>query len=640
MPLREMPQFKSVPDKMMELPQPGIGGLNLKDLEFEQEVTQSPYMLNMMYRNGAFGKRYGQEIHSTFSGNIYDMTSYNGEIFVHAGTHIYKYNENGSHTSVIDELPETKGMFITFSQKLYYMISSGFYEYNGTNFVSITPYVPEVLINCEPDGSYGGDSVDEPNVMGNKIQIVYNGRNGVTTYDVGTYDDILSKIIKWSVTPVIEVDDEETSAFSVNTSTRKITFTTAPQEGNMNVRMTFTIKDDVFADRRAEILNCKYYDTFGGSNNSRLFVAGSGGSKYFWSEAYDISYFPELNIATLGNTEEDITGFGRQYNVLIVFKPREVYSIYSYTQTSSTTIDEDQIGYEGFRSQLVNARVGCDAPHSIQLINNLLTWYNSHEGICTLVSTNIQDERNVRLLSRNIDYTNGFGITGILDFDEDPINIQSADFDNKYFLCFPTSGHCFIWDYEISPYHYSASGETNPRQLDWFLFDHFYALQFLKFEKKLLFASSHSLFRNNIILLNDTLADLDFDEDGRPDPIEAFYMTPFLQFGAVAYLKTIKNMYIQSRGDTATMMEIYYYTEESGEPEEETEHINVGGKIWNRFAWNGYNWSMMFWGITYRIRCMLKKVQMASFFFRDNNLGRDLSLTHIALQYQVIKNIK
>ena len=57
MPIREMPKFKAVPDKMLEIPQPAIGGLNLKDLEFEQDNNQSPYMLNVMYRNGAFGKR-------------------------------------------------------------------------------------------------------------------------------------------------------------------------------------------------------------------------------------------------------------------------------------------------------------------------------------------------------------------------------------------------------------------------------------------------------------------------------------------------------------------------------------------------------------------------------------------------------
>ena len=76
MPLKSMPSFKATSDRQYQISQPGIGGLNLKDLEYEQDPNQTPYMLNMMYRNGSFGKRYGQKfffdteisetIHDTF----------------------------------------------------------------------------------------------------------------------------------------------------------------------------------------------------------------------------------------------------------------------------------------------------------------------------------------------------------------------------------------------------------------------------------------------------------------------------------------------------------------------------------------------------------------------------------------------
>lgn len=648
MPIREMPKFKSTPNRMLEIPQPAIGGLNLKDMEFEQEVNQSPYMKNMMYRNGAFGKRYGQQIFNTYSvsGRIYSVICFNDEIFAHVGSRIVR-GYGSSQTTVATGLSTKKGLFIVFAQKLYYLISDGFYVYNGTNsFSLIDAYVPDLLTNCYPDGSQGGDPVDELNILGNKFRIIFNGEENVNVYEAGVYtkaDDV--ELADWSKTIRIWVEDEELqpSAFTVDTTNKRITFTTAPPEGAMNVIMEFTMVDGLMDEEKNQILNCKFYDTFGGANNSRLFVAGSGNSKYFYSQAYDISYFPENNFATLGNTEDDITGFGRQYNVLIVFKPREIYSIYSYTETSSTTASEEAIGMEAFRSQLVNASIGCDAPYSIQIVNNLLTWFNSKEGICTLVSTNIQDERNVRVISRNIERTNNFGLKGILDINEDPMNIQSVAFNNKYFIVFPTEGLCFMWDYEIVPYRYSSSGsETNPKELDWFLFDHFYVNQFLKYNKELLYASSYPKysFTKKLIVLNDSLNDLDFNNDGVDDPIDSFYMTPFLQFGAVAYLKTIKNIYIQSRGDTATKMNLYYYTEESTEPEEESEVINVGGRIWNKFLWSGFSWTMLAWGITYRVRCMLKKVQMASFFFTDNSFGRDLSLTHISLEYQVVKTIK
>lgn len=645
MPIQAMPKFKAVPDKMLEIPQPAIGGLNLKDLEFEQEVNQSPYMLNVMYRNGAFGKRYGQEKMQNSSGDlafddeIYELASFDGYIIVHSGTKIYKYRENENPTVIGEGFPTIKGLFIVFAQKLYYLISTGFYQYDGSSFSAVTAYIPDVLINCKPDGS-GGDPVDNFNILGTQFNFVYNGESGVKEYHAGKTLDS-EDVIDWDVTPTCEVDGTVTTAFTVDKTNKKITFNTAPPAGDMNVIITFTMKANTFSDEKAQILSCKYYDTFGGANNSRLFLAGCGNSKYFYSNAYDITYFPENNFATVGNTEEDITGFGRQYNVLIVFKPREIYSIYSFTETASTTVQEENIGLEGFRSQLVNARIGCDAPNSIQIINNLLTWFNSREGICTLVSTNIQDERNVRLLSRNIDRTNNFGVTGILDHNENLNNIQSIDYNNKYFLVFPTSGDCYMWDYEISPYRYSTSGgETNPRELDWFLFDHFYVKQFLKYEKALVYSNTQIRFNTNLIKLNSSFADLDFDNDGEPDAIRSYYMTPFMQFGAVEMLKNVKNIYVQCRGDTSSVIDMYYYTEENISPEEEPESIRIGGKLWAHFQWSNFQWLVVNWANTFRRKCNLKKIQMASFFFTNNEVNRDMSITHIGLQYQLVKYIR
>jgi len=637
MPIQSYPKFKAVPDRLQEISQPAIGGINLKDLEFEQEVNQSPYLLNVMYRNGAFGKRYGQEVYSTYQDEIYSIIHYSDDVFVHSGSKIYK-----GQTEVATGMPLTKGLFIVYAQKLYYLISSGFYEFDGTSFNTIDSYVPEFMINCKPDGSTGADQIDSLNVLGTKFKIIFNGEANVTLYKAGSYTKIDNKeLADWNITPRIWVEDVETTAFTVDATNKTITFTTAPPEGSMNVVMEFTMVAGLLDTEKNQILNSKFYDTFGGANNSRLFVAGSGNSKYYYSQAYDISYFPENNFATLGNTEEDITGFGRQYNVLIVFKPREIYSIYSYTETSSTTVMEENIGMESFRSQLVNASIGCDAPYSIQIINNLLTWFNSREGICTLVSTNIQDERNVRIISRNIERTNNFGVKGILDFDENPSNIQSADYNNKYFIVFPTEGMCYMWDYEIAPYRYSTSGgETNPRELDWFLFDHFYVKRFLKVGKQLIYASSHSSFKTSLIKLNASFLDLDFDGDGEGDAIHSYYMTPFFQFGAVDMLKNVKNIYVQCRGDTASVIDMYYYTEESITPEEEPEAIRIGGKLWAHFQWHNFQWLVVNWANTFRRKCNLKKIQMASFFFTNNDANRDMSITHIGLQYQLVKYIR
>ena len=554
MPYQPYPKFQAVPDKLFEIPSPGIGGLNLKDLEFEQETNQSPYMLNVMYRNGSFAKRYGQEVHDSYEDTIHSAVSFEGDIYAHVGTKIYK-NHDGTKTEVEvvgTTLTEDEGIFIVYAQHLYYLLPSGFYEYKikslgnfenitalntahpasnetvGTlafvkktedatpqalnkyyivaevsnsktwvlygdaerKFHEIEPYIPDFIVNCRADGEGGASVVEDLNILGTKFKMYYNGEDDTTVYNVGPYeiaDDDLNKkraIIKWDGEVKIIVNEEEwtrddtlatANSFKVKATERQIEFSAPPGEGAMNIVMTFELNPDLGMDKeKAKILNSKFYETFGGGNNSRLFVAGNGDSKYYYSEAYDISYFPEQNWAVIGNTEDDITGFGKQYNVLVVFKPREVHQVYSYTQTSATTTDKYEIGVETFKSKVINSRVGCDAPYSIQLVNNLLVWFNSREGICVLTSTNIQDERNVRVISRNIERGNNYGIPGIMDLADDPVTVCSADFNSRYFLVFPERGLCYMWDYEIVPYTItSRGGETNPRTLDWFIFDHF-----------------------------------------------------------------------------------------------------------------------------------------------------------------------
>ena len=666
-PYKEMPQFKAIPDKMFEIPQPGIGGLNLNDLEFEQEPNQSPYMLNMMYRNGTFSKRFGQDLLKdadgdlAFGDTVHSIVYFDERIFVHAGSKIYTYTYGSDPTELGVTLPNNKGQFIVYSQKLYYLVKhenptslsdfSGFYEYNGTNFVLITTYIPETYINCRPNTSADlqhYEVFEEPNLLCTQVTHLYNADSSVSVYQVYDEDGI-----NYTITPTIKVDDVAETNFTYSQQNKTITFASGhiPASGDMNVAVTWTLKDTVNATERSEIYSSKFHDTFGGSNNSCLIVAGCGGSKYYYSNAYDIAYFPVSNYGTIGNTEDDITGFGRQYNVLIMFKPRETYSLYSYVLDASNSNIEEKYGSEAFKTQLVNARIGCDCPYSIQLVNNLLTWFNTKEGVCTLVSTNIQDERNIRVISRNIQKLNNFGVRGVLDYGENPSTIQSADYDSKYFLVFPASGICFMWDYEISPYTYTSRGETPPEKLDWYIFDHFYVKEFLRVGKDLIYSSNYkrmdgddviSDFTKTLVKIDETFHDLDFNGDGEADGIRAYYMTPFLQFGSVEMLKNVRNLFVQGRGDFASIIDIYYYTDDSAEPEHEPESIDIGGKgkMWDNFKWDDFAWFMNTWGHTYRRKCNLKKVQMCAFYFENDKPNKDMNLTNIGIQYQLVKYIR
>ena len=89
--MNHVPSFNQTSAKLFEIPAPGKGGLNLQDLEFDQTSNQSPDMLNMCYKNGAFGKRYGQEVLMELPDQIYKLVFYNSKTIIHAGYNLYEY---------------------------------------------------------------------------------------------------------------------------------------------------------------------------------------------------------------------------------------------------------------------------------------------------------------------------------------------------------------------------------------------------------------------------------------------------------------------------------------------------------------------------------------------------------------------
>lgn len=364
-------------------------------------------------------------------------------------------------------------MFINFNGLLYYFMPTSedfdgaIYEYDGTTWGDAKKYIPEHIINRSPDGTTSvGDVIDNFSLITGEFHEEFDSDGSSTQYHLSETD------LDEDYTPRAIVDEEEwtydpnlatNKTFKIDFATGIVTFKPAPSQpqgtNNVDIYVSKTIDGNM-----AKVVNNKFWSAYGGNNNSRLFVAGSGDSMYRYStpEEADGLYFDEASWEIVGNSADDITGFGKQYNVLIVFKPQEIYSVTYYIQSSSTTTEESQYGLGAFKSQLVNDKMGCDVPDSIQLINNQLTWASTINGVCTLVSTNIIDERNVRQISRNIERTNNLGVVGLLDW-EDLKNAHSVDYDGKYILANETSGYVYVWDYAISPYANSGYVEKDAK---------------------------------------------------------------------------------------------------------------------------------------------------------------------------------
>ena len=631
MPLFSAPNFGATQFKDYEIPNPGYGGVNLNDLEYDLEPNQSPYMLNMMIRDGSLSKRYGKTGWFTFQiGNdislldgegiappsadfiqIYSIGKYNDDIYVGVDDAIYKCDVTNKKWEIDYSNPGEimNGHFINFNRNFYYWNGKTFLIFKDDNpelspWRDVEYYIPTIVINRKPDGSYS-DPMQEYNRIGKGFRNTFHGDGSSTVY-------VLTDKNLDSTMPLITVDGQNVTDFTFDAAKGTVTFKTAPVKGTNNVEIVaYKTNNDYFWS----VATFKYWCTYGGANNSRIFVGGCGDSKVYYSDVFEITYFPESNYFELGADETDITGLGEQYDRLIVFKPYEMYSLEYY-------VDSNNVGT--FQSKLVNAKIGCDAPKTIQLVNNQLVWLSTREGVCTLVSTDIEDERNVRQISRNIN--GSYRAKGLMN-EERLKESTSVDWNNKYIISTP-SGNAYVWDYLLTPYSNTGKVDQDAKRLAWFIWDNFKAEYFIKIQADLFMSCGSDISK----------ATYEFNDYGKE--IKGYYQTPYLQFNAVSYLKTVKNIYIQTRADTATVIYMTYFTEETPGGEAEPEPIRIYDKLWNSFSWTAFGWAVTNIANTFRRKCSLKKIQMCSVLFENDEVDRDLSISNLMFQYTIVKNIK
>lgn len=610
--MRYLDRMSPAAYRTLEVRQPGFGGLNIEDLEYQLDISQSPDMLNMMVKNGSFGKRYGQKLLHTFADPILAISKYSDILYIQSGESIWSWDGTTATAVYTDPLITDKGIFIAFNRLLYFLNGNVYLEFDGTTWTPAVPYEPDICINRKPDGSYS-DLIDDYNRLGAGFKNTFNGDGSSTEY-VLTDDNLDATTVKAEVgtTELTEGTD-----FTVDRTEGKVTFNTAPASGQNNVVITAYKTEQAYID---SIMNNKYWATYGGQNNSRLFLAGNGNSTYYFSDVFDGTYFPETNYATIGNGEEDITGFGAQYNVLIVFKPTEMYAVsYSYTTDSNG----DYVAQ--FVSAQVNVEMGCDMPDTIMYIDNRLTWGSTQWGICTLCSTVIEDERNVRIVSRNIN--GGNRSAGMLQ-ETNLKNAVGINFEGKYIVV--TNSTAWVWDYTIAPFSTSdrVTVDTAAKNTAWFKWDNMPITHAVVMNRELYYSRD-----NKLCMFTYT-----YDDFG--EAIPAHFMTPMWDFGTYENLKTVKWIYIQTRGDTPSITQLKYITDEDTDGEQEPRDLIVNTRLWGSFQWGIWGWTTASYAAVFARKCRVKKFNLMGIYFWNDQADRDMTLSGLRLQYTIVKRYK
>lgn len=640
MPIIQQKTHKAAEFQMLPIIAPASGGLNIQDLEYTLNVNQSPKLTNMMYKNGVFGKRFGQRLAYDFHVEVFASIRYKNNIFIQTNGEIYEYDTKSQKmtSKYKDAKLSEEGFFFVFNKDLFFMNTHIYLklEHGATAIKPVEPFVPQVLMNCKPDGTGGDTTPYAYNMLGTKYQVSFRGDG--TTKEFKFPSEAIQKDKDGKVIPIdstkVEVKIASTDhvegdgSFTVDRTNYKIIFTTAPQKGtNDNVWVTISVTNP---DYVGVIEKCKYWTAYGGGNNSHLFLAGNGTSRFYYSDTADASYFPETNYMEIGNSEDDITGFGLQYSRLIIFKPTELYEA-----TYQFGVDSTDTTRYYFNTKPVNNSIGCDCPDSVQLIDSRLTWLNKTYGVCTLCSSLIEDERNVRPISRNIN--GGVRAKGLLD-EENLDKCKSIDFDGKYILFI--NNHVWMWDYNLAPYTDSStrySLDELAENTAWFYWEN------IGYNGQIV-TNAVALDRELFFISDAKFCKFTNACDDYGNEIYAVYETPMFDGSHFESLKTVKKVFFEARADTACNTKITYITDENSNGEEDAEPIVVTLSLWNQFHYNTFGWTTYKYAKTYTRKCSLKKICLwgcrLESGFSKNDAGKDMSISSIKFEYTIVKEIK
>lgn len=207
-------------------------------------------------------------------------------------------------------------------------------------------------------------------------------------------------------------------------------------------------------DAYSAVMDCKYAFSGGGKDSLCILLGGcpSQPNAVFWNSNDSVSmnpaYFPMSYYNLVGDTEDAVTGFGRQYSDLVVFKERSIHKLEYDTQT----LDGREL--ISFTAKPVNAKTGCDLPWTIQLIENNLVFCNTYTGAHILLSSSAAYENNVASLSLKVN-EGRHELPGLLPFVRNSVDdagsyVYSFDDDHRYWLV--CGDAAFLWDYEVSSY--------------------------------------------------------------------------------------------------------------------------------------------------------------------------------------------
>ena len=410
----------------------------------------------------------------------------------------------------------------TFNGELYVMSAGNTVVYTMEgDFQVEAPYVPLVAVGAAPAG--GGTLLENINLLTGLRRISYSADGSSTDYVLPAEAIGITEVVVDNVRYL----PAEAGTFAAVSHT--FTFTAAPAKGIGNVEITYSTDPETAEASRREILSCPLHEEYNGSTDTRLFVAGNGSNRCYYTGVTQDGipsalYFPALNEVAVDMSGSSITGMIRHYSKLLVFKSDSTYTI-SYEPVTM----EDGSTVAGFYLRPMNREFGNETMGQIQTVSNYPRTITK-DGIYEwrITSSYYKDERYAQRISDMVRKTlKGVDIRKIVTCDD--------GFQKTYYVFLnDTAGTVLVNRYELTEDGvwciYRGSLFRNIR----------YALMM---GGKLIFANDTELFR-----FDDTLTrDAALVSGGEAQQIKAVWESGNMDFGAAFKRKYSSLIYLSVR---------------------------------------------------------------------------------------------
>ena len=308
---------------------------NFRGVDFrgdEINLVRSPDSLNVWkdYKEtDSIRTRPGMELATAFDDTVYGIFFFKGAMLVHSGTMLYKV-VNGTKTTLYSGLNERESNAFVYEDTWYFKDGKHYLQFNGSTIKEVEGYVPTTSIGRKPTG--GGSIYEDVNMLtGRRINTFLSDGESLD-YFLDSFN------LDTDFAPIVKIDGETVTGYTVDYTKGKITFDTPPSmpltDGQDNVSIEFCKTVDGYRD---VILKCTLLQVF----DNRVFFSGNADhpNVVYHCSLNDPSYCSDLDYYQEGLDTAAVKGLVAGNNVLWVFRePSDANTTVFY---HTPTIDSD-----------------------------------------------------------------------------------------------------------------------------------------------------------------------------------------------------------------------------------------------------------------------------------------------------------